>query len=219
MTDTPTFPQSPPSGTIVVPGVGRILVEPDLATIRLGVATIRPTATAARAAAAETMAAVIAAIRGGGVARPDLRTVLVGLDAVRDYTSGGEPRITGYQLTNTVEATIRDTTTVGAIVDGALAAGATSLDGLEFRLAEPEPAETAARQAAIADALRRATTIAEAAGVGLGPVIAAVEGGRLGGPIPLPAAEMRMKAAAADTPVEGGSQDVVVSLVVTFRIG
>ena len=46
--------------------------------------------------------------------------------------------MTGYQLTNTVEATIRDVETVGALIDAALAAGATSMDGLAFRLADPD---------------------------------------------------------------------------------
>jgi uncharacterized protein YggE len=35
-----------PDQTIVVPGTGRVTVEPDIASIRLGVAVVRPTATA-----------------------------------------------------------------------------------------------------------------------------------------------------------------------------
>ena len=98
------------------------------------------------------------------------------------------------------------------------AAGASSLDGLEFRLDDPAPAEDAARRAAVEDARRRATTLAAAADVRLGPVVGIVEGSR---PAPMfergGIAGMALKAA-SDTPIEAGTQDVVVSVVVTFLI-
>jgi uncharacterized protein YggE len=205
--------------SVVVPGRGRVSVEPDLASVRLGVSVTRPTASEARESAATTMAAILAAISGGGVDRKDIRTALVSLSPVVDYSSERGPRVTGYQLTNTAEVTVRSLPTVGAVIDAGLAAGATSLDGLDFRLADPVPAETRARQAAFVDARRRAETLAGAAGRTLGPVVAIAEGqGPPVGPFPRgPIAAMAMKAE-ADTPVEAGSQDVVVSIVVTFAL-
>ena len=205
--------------SIIVPGRGRITVEPDLASVRLGVAVTRPTATDARETAAATMTAILEAVAAAGVERRDLRTALVGLNPVTDYSSERGPRVTGYQLTNTVEVTVRALATVGAVIDAGLAAGATSLDGLDFRLADPTAAETEARQAAVGDARRRAETLAAAAGRTLGAVSAIVEGQQPpAGPFPRgPIAAMAMKAE-ADTPVEAGSQDVVVSIVVTFAL-
>jgi uncharacterized protein YggE len=201
-----------------VPGVGRRTVEPDLATIRLGVAVIRPTATAAREAAAATMTSVIDAIIATGVERRDVRTTLVGLSPITDYSPERGPRVTGYQLANTVEATVRDLPGVGALIDAALGAGATSLDGLAFRLEDPSEAEAAARRAAVEDARGRATVLAEAAGVRVGPVVGIVEDQR--GFIPFPRGGQAMYAmtAEADTPIEAGSQELVVSVVVTFSI-
>src|SRR4051794_2533223 len=183
-------------GLITVPGRGAVRVDPDVATIRLGVVLVRPTAGGARSAAASAMQAVLESLDAGGVKRADLRTSLVGLDAVRDYSGEGGPRVTGYQLTNTVEATVREVATVGALIDAALAAGATSLDGLAFRLADPTEALSEARRRAVADARARATMLAAEAGVTLGSVVAINEGGQLppGGPRPMEA--MRMKAAA-----------------------
>lgn len=205
--------------SIVVPGRGRVTVEPDLASVRLGVAITRPTATEARETAAATMTAILETMAAAGVERRDLRTALVGLNPVTDYSSERGPRVTGYQLTNTVEVTVRALATVGAVIDAGLAAGATSLDGLDFRLADPTAAETEARQAAVGDARRRAETLASAAGRTLGPISAIVEGlAPPVGPFPRgPIAAMAMKAE-ADTPVEAGSQDVVVSVVVTFAL-
>jgi hypothetical protein len=205
--------------TIIVPGRGHVTVEPDQASVRLGVAVTRPTATEAREAAATTMTAILAAVAATGVERKDLRTALVGLNPVTDYSSERGPRVTGYQLTNTVEVTVRALATVGAVIDAGLAAGATSLDGLDFRLADPTAAESEARQAAVVDARRRAETLAAAAGRTLGTVIGLVEGQQPPvGPFPRgPIAAMAMKAE-ADTPVEAGSQEVVVSIVVTFAL-
>jgi len=210
---------SPTSDTITVPGRGTVRVEPDVATLRLGAVVVRPTAGEARTAAATTMAAVFEALTGGGVDQRDLQTTLVGLDAVREYQPEGGSRVTGYQLTNTVEVTIRKIETVGGLIDAALAAGATSMDGLTFRLADPTDALAEARRRAVADARSRATTLAEEAGVTLGPVVGIVEGGALPPGPPRPMAELRMKAAAdVATPVEAGTNELEVGVTVAFAI-
>lgn len=220
MTTPSMGPETAGSRTIVVPGTGRVTVEPDVATIRLGVAIVRPTASAAREAAASTMTAILDAVADAGVARRDLRTALVSLSPVTDYSAERGPRVTGYQVTNTVALTVRDLAATGAVIDAGLAAGASSLDGLEFRLDDPTAAEDSARRAAVQDATKRATALANAAGVTLGRAIGIVEGAR--GPIPFePGGGIRglaMKAETADTPVESGTQDVEVSVVVTFAI-
>lgn len=203
---------------IVVSGVGRVSVEPDVASVRLGVMLTRPTAAAAREDAAVTMNAVLAAITAAGVERRDVRTSLVALHPVTEHRPDREPRVTGYQLTNSVSVTVRDIDATGSVVDGALAAGATSLDGLGFRVEDRSVPEAEARAAAVADARSRAEALATAAGVALGAVVGIVEGGAAPGPMPRGFAAQAL-AASADTPIEGGTQDVVVSVVVTFAIG
>jgi hypothetical protein len=220
MSDPIAFPGEPRARTISVPGIGRLTVEPDVATVRLGVSIVRPTAAAAREAAATTMTTILDAVRIAGVERRDLRTALVGLNPVTDYSSERGPRVTGYQVTNTVQVTVRDLAAAGSVIDAGLAAGASSLDGLEFRLDDPTAAEAAARRAAVEDARRRAEAIASAAGVALGDVLTVVEGGRAPGPIPFPGGVrgLAMKAEAADTPVESGTEEIAISVSVTFAI-
>jgi uncharacterized protein YggE len=204
---------------ISVPGHGAVRVAPDIADVRLGVVTIRPTAGEARSAAAATMDAVLAALRSAGLAARDLRTTLLSLDAVRDYSDGSQ-RITGYQLSSTVEATIRAIDATGAVVDSALGAGATTLDGLTFRLDDPTDALAEARRLAVVDARRRAETLAAEAGVALGRVIGIVEGGGVAPGPPRPVAMLRAKAEAdASTPVEAGTSELAVELTVEFAIG
>jgi uncharacterized protein YggE len=204
--------------TIVAPGLGRVTVEPDVAAVRLGVSITRPTATDAREAAAATMTAVLEAITAAGVARRDVRTSLVGLGPITDYSSERGPRVTGYQLTNTVELTVRDLRLAGQVIDAGLAAGASSLDGLEFRLDDPAPAEDVARRAAVADARRRATTLATAADIRLGPVVGIIEDSRRAPMFERGGIEGMALKAGSDTPIEAGTQDVVITVVVTFLI-
>jgi uncharacterized protein YggE len=203
-------------GTIVVSGTGRVVVDPDIAELRLGVAVSRPTVEAARSAAAEAMTAILAAVTAAGVAKRDVRTMLLSVQPRYDYRDGKAPTLVGYDLANIVEVTARDLASLGAIVDGALSAGATSLDGLSFHVDDPREPERAARTAAVAEARSRAEVLAEAAGVAIAGVADIVEGGPPPS-WPQPKAA-RMLTADAGTPVEAGTTEISVTVTVTFRI-
>ena len=134
-----------------------------------------------------------------------------------DYRDGKAPKRPVYDLPNVVEVTVRDRATPGCVVDGALTAGATSLDGLSFRVDDPREAERAARTAAVLEARARAEGLAEAAGVTISGVDGIVEGGPPPA-WPRPQVARAMLAADATTPVESGSTEIAVTVTVTFRI-
>ncbi len=138
MPDAPQL-SDPDTGRIVVGGTGRVSVEPDVADLRLGVSVARPTVDTARAVAAETMDAILAAVAAAGVDRRDVRTTLLSVQPRYDYRENQPPVLTGYELANVVEVTVRDLARLGDVVDGTLRAGATSMDGLSFRVADPAP--------------------------------------------------------------------------------
>ena len=149
--------------------------------------------------------------------RRDVRTSLVALHPVTEYRPDREPRVTGYQLTNSVNVTVRDIDATGSVVDGALAAGATSLDGLGFRVEDPSVAEAEARRPPSpmrGRGLRRWRPRRVFAGSGRRDR-RGWSGSRARAARVCPQA----LATGADTPIEGGTQDVVVSVVVTFAIG
>ena len=216
MPDRPTASDRQ-AGTIVVSGTGRVSVSPDVADLRLGVAVTRPSVEAARAEAATTMEAILAAIAKDGVPRRDVRTTLLSVQPRYDYRDGRPPTLTGYELANSVEVTIRDLARLGATVDGSLAAGATSMDGLSFRLADPAPAEREARQLAMADARARADVLAAAGGLEIESVSDILEGQAPRPPMPFGKAERMTMAADVTTPVEAGALEVAVSVTVTYR--
>jgi uncharacterized protein len=205
--------------TIVVSGTGRVSVPPDVADVRLGVNVTARTVGATRAGAARSMQAVLARLRAAGLADPDLQTSGLQLQPTYDYSPEGKPpRLTGYSMSNTVVATVRDLDKLAEVIDGALAAGATSLDGVSFRIADPSPAARQARAAAMADAAAKAGELAAAAGVSLAGVVGITESSPGGGPVPMDKAMFAM-AREASTPVEAGENEVVVSVSVAYRIG
>ena len=217
MATTPDPSDSTETGRIAVTGTGRVAIEPNLADLRLGVSTTRPTVEAARDESATTMAAILTALHSAGVAQRDVQTSVLSVQPQYDYRDGRSPTLTGYQLANVVAVTVRDIGRVAEAIDGALRAGATSVDSLSFRVADASAPERVARLAAMGAARERADDLAEAAGltiVGVGDIVED-GGGRPPGP---PAkGERMMLAADVATPVEAGSLEVVVHVSVTYR--
>ena len=204
--------------TISVSGTGRVTVAPDVADLRLGVTITAKTVESARSANATAMAGVIGALRELGIAATDIQTTNLSLMPAYDYSSNrNPPRLTGYTLTNAVAVVVRDLAKVGQAIDDALAAGATSLDGVSFRTHDTSAAETAARQAAVADARARAEVLAAGAGVAISGV-AAISESEAAIPYPVFRGEAKMAMADASTPVEAGTNEVAISVAVTFLI-
>ena len=212
------MPDAPPR-TISVSGTGRVGVTPDLADLRLGVALTAKTVEAARAANATAMAGVIGALKELGIAPRDIQTTNLNLSPAYDYSSNrNPPRLTGYALANTVAVTIRDLAKVGAVIDEAMQAGATTVDSITFRVADSSAAERQAREAAVADARAKAEVFAAAAGVKITGVASIAESGA---PVPYPMARGEMaKMAFADaaTPVEAGTNEISITVGITYLI-
>jgi len=214
------MPDEPTStGTIVVSGTGRVAVQPDVADLRLGVTVAKPTVEAARGEAAATMDAILRAVDGAGVARADVRTAMLSVQPRYDYRDGRAAVLTGYEIANVVEVSVRDLSALGDVIDATLTAGATSMDALSFRLADPRPAEREARRQAMAEARARADVLAEAAGVTVKGVSDIVEGQPMRPPGPVAKAQRMALAADAGTPVEAGTLEVAVTVSVTYRAG
>ena len=204
-------------GSITVSGTGRVAVAPDVADLQLGVSIVRRTVAIARAEAATTMAAILAAVEAAGVPRHDVRTTTLSVQPRYDYRDNKPPTLTGYELANGASVIIRDLARLGEVIDGTLAAGATSMDRLAFRVADPEPTERQARLLAMAMARSRADVLAESAGLSIVGVADVVEGGASPPPWPRMKAERMMVAADAATPVEAGETEISVTVTVTYR--
>jgi uncharacterized protein YggE len=203
---------------VTVAGVGHLEREPDIARATLTVEATRESAAEARGVAAATADAVIAALRAVGIGEGDLRTASIDVNPAWDHRDGGPVRV-GFTVSSRLGVAIRDLDAVGRVIDAALGAGATGLDGVSFGVADPAPAAEEARRLAVVDARGRAATIAKAAGSKLGALVDVTEG-EAGGPSPRPhgrtLAAMAMSDAA--TPVLPGRVEVTVSVVATWEL-
>jgi uncharacterized protein YggE len=208
-----------PDRTISVAGTGTVTIVPDVADLHVGVVVQRASVKEARADAATAMDGVVKALRAAGVAERDIRTTTLSLQPVYDYnTNGKAPKITGYEMRNGVVATVRDLEKLADAVDGALAAGGTTLDGITFRVDDPSGAENQARTQAMEQARAKADALAKAAGVSIIGV-ASISEQSSPTPWPVPYAGALRAADEAATPILAGTSDVTVSVSVVYLIG
>jgi hypothetical protein len=211
-------PATAPEHTVTVSGTGQVSVAPDVADIVLGVTVQRPTVAAAQSAAATSMDAVIAAVEKRGVAAKDIVTVNLYLSPVYDYsTSGAAPKIVGHQFTNTVRVTVRSIGNVAAVLDDAIAAGATTVQGITFRVGDPKSIQTQARQIAMTDARAKAEALTSSAGVSIKGVVSITE--YTSQTTPVPAVGYAQDSKAASTPIQTGTTDVIIQVTVSYLIG
>lgn len=195
---------------ITVTGTAGVEVRPDLARITLGMQGEAVTAAEAMAALETRVTAVTGALRAAGLGGADLRTAH--LSVGQRYSNTGTPD--GYAAGCATVAVVRDLERVGAILDAAIAAGASRVDGLSMEVSDPSAAYARALTLAVDDARAKAAGLAEAAGLELGAIEAVAEGGAsAGGPPVLMAAEMR---SAKGMPVEPGEQTVTATVTVRF---
>jgi uncharacterized protein YggE len=207
--------------TVTVSSSGVVSVAPDVADVAIGVMAQKPTVAAAQSAAATSMTSVIAAIKKTGVDPKDIVTVNISLNPVYDYgTNGANPRLTGYQFANTIRVTVRDISKVAAVVDDSMAAGATTVNGITFRVGDPKASQGQARGLAMAEAKAKADALAQAAGVSVKGVANITETSSQPTPIYFAAGAMdAAKASSVSTPIQTGTTDITIQVTVTYLIG
>ncbi len=156
---------------IEVIGNATVAVEPDIASAQVGVQTFAGDAVEAVTLNNTNTDAVLAALEALGIDGQDLQTRSFSISPQRAFQEDRPDSIIGFWVSNTVDMTLRDLTQVGQMLQAAVDAGANSIYGLQFTVADPDSVEDLARTRAVEDARRRAETLAAAAGVEVGGVV------------------------------------------------
>ncbi len=205
--------------TLDLSAYGEAKVQPDMATITLGVTTEGATAAAAMAANNEQMTRVMTALRGAGLAAKDIQTSNLNLSPKYVYGQNQAPRLTGYQASNDVRITVHDLARLGPAVDATVAAGANQVNGISFGLNDRATAESAARAQAVRALQAKADEYARATGHKVLRLVSLSEGASVQGPrpMPLPMVQARM-AAAAPMPVSAGEMDVRIDVTGLYEL-
>lgn len=207
-----------PAG-ITVSGAGQASGTPDVVRVTVGVTVVRETVDAALDAANAATERVIAVLDDAGIPDEDRQTREFSINPEYGGDGPDGPRITGYSVSNLVEAKIRDVDAVGGILTDVANAGGndTQIRGVSFALEDDGAQVTAARQAAFADARARAEQYAELAGVSLGGLIGITDTD-VSSPQPVEAFAAEAARADVAVPIEPGSQQVTVRVTVRWAL-
>jgi uncharacterized protein YggE len=209
-------PAAVQAAVLTVTGEGSVAAAPDMATISVGVISRGEAAAEALSANNAQVAALLDLLAAAGIEARDIQTSGLNLGPIYAASgpNGGDQVVSGYQVSNMVTVRVRDLDGLGALLDRIVGAGANQLNGIGFGLADPGPIEDRAREKAVAEALRKAGLLAEAAGMKLGGIRSVTEGGSYGGgPQPMFARD-----AMAAVPVAQGEVSVTASVSITFDL-
>ena len=198
---------------VSVVGHGEVKGRPDTATVQIGVENEAATAKEALAQNTAQAQAIQQKLKELGVDEKDLQTSNFGVNPT--YGADGR-QVTGYHVSNSVTVTIRDLDQAGALLDQVVQAGANSIYGISFSVADPQKLMEQARQQAVADAKARATQLAGAGGAAVGDVLVISE--NVNAPVPLPMAARAPEMSQAAVPVQPGEQTFSVDVQVTYGL-
>ena len=210
------------SRQITVSGEGQVSVDPDMATVTLGVQTEGQTPAEALDQASAATAAILAALDSQGVAADDIRSGAVRLNprySSSVLSSGNQ--IIGYSAVNTIDVQVDDLAMLGGLLAGLVGEGANRLDRVAFGLQDPTAAMDEARRRAVAEGARLAALYADAAGVSVGSLITLSDSGSSGyrairaEPVML---EMAASAPSYDVPVAPGQIDLQANVLMVYEI-
>jgi uncharacterized protein YggE len=207
----------PPIESVTVSGNGRVTVAPDRYTFTVGVQTVSATVDDALRENNSRVSAVIAALKKNGAKESEIRTSNFSIYPQQDYQQGQLPRITGYQVHNSVTVTRDKVGDAGKLLQAAVSAGVNTSSGLQFEVSDPTRGRDEGLRAAFNDAKAKAALLASAAGRTLGRALYInEEGSSQPPPIPRP---MAMKAEIQqEVPVEAGTQELNFGITATFEL-
>ena len=200
---------------IRVLGSGVVTALPDTLSLDVSIVTQAGSAEAASTANAKASRSVLDALKAAFPDAAQLSTRGYSLNAIFDYDKTSKRRKpSGFSATNTIHVSLDDLSAAGRLIDTAIGAGASEVQGVQFGVKDEAPLRRDALAQATSDARAKAEVLAASLGGTVGRVISIEESGAAS---PRPMGNFRAQAAVAQTPVEPG--DVYVEASVTLRRG
>jgi uncharacterized protein YggE len=205
-------------GRVIVIGEGSVSVTPDYALITSGVTTEAKTVKGATDVNSKLMAAITTALLDRGIEQKDIQTSRFSIRPVyAPHEPRTEPKISGYNVSNQVSVTVRKIGDLGEILDHLVTAGVTDVGNIAFLVSDASKAADQAREAAMADARRKAEVYAHASGIQLGRVEWITEDAGVVAPVQT-RAQGASAAMAATVPISAGEDTLRVRVTVGFGI-
>ena len=206
-------------------GTATVSVNPDKVSVTIGVETRGETAKEAAEANAELINKVIAALKGLGIADDQISTSWYSVNPVYEWRSppcieiypqppecAPKSEITGYSASNSVTVTLDADEDAGKVIDEAVAAGATNVNGAYFFVSAERQEEV--RNSLIEEAIANARGRADKAAAAVEMQVTGVKSISLND-VSFPVFYKDF-AEGASTPVLPGQQEVSMTVQATF---
>lgn len=207
---------------LALKGEGRITKTPDVVRFTVAVISTGTTAQEAIQTNTKTMRQVFDEVRKIGIADNDVQTNEIAVRPTFDrsdrsgFTEGQPPKVTGYTAVNGLVILQRELSDFGVVIDRLIDAGANSVQGPSFGLADSSREQDEARVAAIQDARRKAKLYADAAGMRVSRILMIKDGYSRSGS---PRNQFGfMQAMESGVPVAEGEVDVSASVDIVFEL-
>lgn len=213
-----------PLPRILVTGEGSMDLAPDMAILSLTVARQAETARAALDANSSAMNEVLTAMKTAGIAARDLQTSAFSIQPnyyhppQKPKGDRQPPKIVSYTVRNSLTVRVRDLSTVGTILDKSVSLGVNEGGHIRFTNDDPSGAITQARTRAVKDAMAKAKTLANAAGVKTGQLLEISEQSYNPRPMQMARSAMSAGMAAEAVPVSAGENTYKVIVNVSYAI-
>ena len=202
---------------ISVIGEGVVTIAPDLAHITVGVTHQAKTAAEAMDAMNADLQSVLERLRAAGIEARHMQTSQLRLNQIYEHYDNRR-EAAGYEASSDLNIQVHDLPKLGEVLDAVVRDGANEMRGLRFDVADRDPHLEAARKAAVADALSKATLYAGAAGVDLGAIMLISEGGGQASPRPMMEASFD-GARSGSVPIAAGELEVRATVSMVWAIG
>ncbi len=223
------------TNTISFSGEGKVSAKPDVSVVNFSIVTEAVTSKAAQNDNSAKSKKVVDFLKDQGIADKDIKTrgynvypqysyprpISIGVSTNMGYpvppNDNGNPKITGYQVTQSFEVKVRDLTKVGAVLDGLVAQGANQVNNLGFQIDNPEKIKDEARAMAIADAKAKADSLRSQLGIRLGKIVNYTEGGG-GYPVYMLEAKTTGGDSGSGPSTPTGENEITVDVTITYQI-
>lgn len=222
-----TFAQCPSArdrNLILTHGMAEVMGQNDSAKISVAVVTQGRNLEPVSSENAGRTKAVIQAVKGLNIKDLKLKTSNYRVTPQKDYEAR-PPKIKGYEVSNAIEITLEGfapeplSNHVSMIIGKALESGSNNINHIQFYIKNKAALEKEALKQSTRQAMDRARTLAEAAGVKLKRIVS-LSTEPIHIPIRahmFPAAEMKTQASAAP-PIEIGESQISVQVSITYAI-
>ena len=211
--------------TLYVSATGKVDLEPDIATVNIGVKSQSTQADEAFEQNNADVQAIIQTMVDMGIDRSDIQTRSFNIYQQQETTrpmldeeSLAESSQTVFVVENTVSVTVREIDLLGEVLTAVVGQGANTIYGVVFDIEDKEAATVQARQIAIQDAQEKAQAMAEEAGVKLGEIhsIEINQNNLL--PREEPAAVDMAVGGVGIVPISEGTMSINVTVYLVYRI-